>query len=126
MNQILVTDKVIVTKEMRKKKNFYKKIPSSVIYLLVICVSSCSSTACLTFFNIFPNFTSSAVSDELPKITDVKCTSQLTNGRRQITLITCSSSGSKRLVVQGYEQAYYHIISNLIRSWSPKFIYRYL
>lgn len=36
--------------------------------------------------------------------TDVKCTSQLTNGRRQITLITCSSSGSKRLVVQGYEQ----------------------
>ena len=36
--------------------------------------------------------------------TDVKCTSQLTNGRKQITLITCSSSGSKRLVVQAYEQ----------------------
>ena len=36
--------------------------------------------------------------------TDVSCTSQLTNGRRQITLITCSNSGSKRLVVQGYEQ----------------------
>ncbi len=36
--------------------------------------------------------------------TDVKCTSQLTNGRKQITLITCSNSGSKRLVVQGYEQ----------------------
>lgn len=35
---------------------------------------------------------------------DVQCTSQLTNGRRQITLITCSNSGSKRLVVQGYEQ----------------------
>ena len=36
--------------------------------------------------------------------TDVKCTSQLTNGRKQVTLITCSNSGSKRLVVQGYEQ----------------------
>lgn len=35
---------------------------------------------------------------------DVKCTSQLTNGRKQITLITCSNSGSKRLVVQGYEK----------------------
>lgn len=36
--------------------------------------------------------------------TDVNCTSQLTNGRRKLTLITCSNSGSKRLVVQGYEQ----------------------
>lgn len=35
---------------------------------------------------------------------DRSCTSQLTNGRRQITLITCSNSGTKRLVVQGYEQ----------------------
>ncbi len=35
---------------------------------------------------------------------DVKCTSQLTNGKKQITLITCSNSGSKRLVVQGYAQ----------------------
>lgn len=35
---------------------------------------------------------------------DTNCTSQLTNGRRKITLITCSYSGSKRLVVQGYEQ----------------------
>lgn len=36
--------------------------------------------------------------------TDVRCTSQLTNGKKQITLITCTNSGSKRLVVQGYEQ----------------------
>ena len=36
--------------------------------------------------------------------TDVNCTSQLTNGRRKLTLITCSNSGSKRLVIQGYEQ----------------------
>lgn len=36
--------------------------------------------------------------------TDVNCTSQLTNGKRKLTLITCSNSGSKRLVVQGYEQ----------------------
>lgn len=35
---------------------------------------------------------------------DRSCTSQLTNGRRKITLITCSSGGTKRLVVQGYEQ----------------------
>lgn len=35
---------------------------------------------------------------------DGSCTSQLTNGRRKITLITCSNSGTKRLVVQGYEQ----------------------
>lgn len=36
--------------------------------------------------------------------TNKSCTSQLTNGRKQITLITCAYSGSKRLVVQGYEQ----------------------
>ncbi len=36
--------------------------------------------------------------------TDTSCTTQLTNGRKQVTLITCSNSGSKRLVVQGYEQ----------------------
>ncbi len=36
--------------------------------------------------------------------TDTSCTSQLTNGRRKITLITCAYSGSMRLVVQGYEQ----------------------
>lgn len=36
--------------------------------------------------------------------TDTSCTTQLTNGRKQITLITCSNSGSKRLVVQGYAQ----------------------
>ena len=35
---------------------------------------------------------------------DTRCTSQLTNGRRKITLITCSNGGAKRLVVQGYEQ----------------------
>ena len=36
--------------------------------------------------------------------TDVSCTSQLTNGRREVTLITCSYSGTKRLVVQAFEQ----------------------
>lgn len=36
--------------------------------------------------------------------TDVSCTSQLTNGKRKITLITCSHSGTKRLVVQAFEQ----------------------
>lgn len=36
--------------------------------------------------------------------TDVQCTSQRTNGKKQITLITCANSGTKRLVVQGYEQ----------------------
>lgn len=36
--------------------------------------------------------------------TDVSCTSQLTNGKRKITLITCSHSGTKRLVVQAIEQ----------------------
>ena len=36
--------------------------------------------------------------------TDVSCTSQLTNGKREITLITCSYSGTKRLVVQGFEK----------------------
>lgn len=36
--------------------------------------------------------------------TNTQCTSQLTNGRKKITLITCANSGTKRLVVQGYAQ----------------------
>ena len=32
--------------------------------------------------------------------TDVACTSQLTNGKREITLITCSDGGKTRLVVK--------------------------
>lgn len=36
--------------------------------------------------------------------TDVSCTSQLTNGKRKVTLITCSYSGTKRLVVQAFEK----------------------
>lgn len=36
--------------------------------------------------------------------TNTQCTSQLTNGKKKITLITCANSGTKRLVVQGYEQ----------------------
>lgn len=35
--------------------------------------------------------------------TDVSCTSQLTNGKREVTLITCSSDGSERLVVKARE-----------------------
>ena len=38
MNQILVTDKVIVTKEMRKKKNFYKRnIILSIFLMCILC-----------------------------------------------------------------------------------------
>lgn len=36
--------------------------------------------------------------------TNTKCTSQLTNGKKKITLITCANSGTKRLVVQGFAQ----------------------
>ena len=32
--------------------------------------------------------------------TDVSCTSQLTNGRREMTLITCKEYGTKRLVIK--------------------------
>ena len=32
--------------------------------------------------------------------TDTKCTSQLTNGRRELTLITCTNYGTQRLVVK--------------------------
>lgn len=32
--------------------------------------------------------------------TDTKCTSQLTNGRRELTLITCTNHGKQRLVVK--------------------------
>ncbi len=35
--------------------------------------------------------------------TDVKCTSQLTNGKREVTLITCKNSGKQRLVVKARE-----------------------
>ena len=35
--------------------------------------------------------------------TDVKCTSQLTNGKREITLITCTNAGKQRLVVKARE-----------------------
>ena len=34
---------------------------------------------------------------------DVSCTSQLTNGKKEVTLITCSSDGSERLVVKARE-----------------------
>lgn len=35
--------------------------------------------------------------------TDTSCTSQLTNGRKEITLITCSNYGTQRLVVKARE-----------------------
>jgi sortase A len=35
--------------------------------------------------------------------TDVSCTSQLTNGKREITLITCTNYGKQRLVVKARE-----------------------
>ena len=35
--------------------------------------------------------------------TDTSCTSQLTNGRREITLITCTNYGQERLVVKARE-----------------------
>lgn len=35
--------------------------------------------------------------------TDVKCTSQLTNGKREVTLITCTNGGKQRLVVKARE-----------------------
>lgn len=35
--------------------------------------------------------------------TDVKCTSQQTNGKKEITLITCTSSGKQRFVVKAEE-----------------------
>ncbi len=35
--------------------------------------------------------------------TDVRCTSQLTNGKREVTLITCKNSGKQRLVVKARE-----------------------
>lgn len=34
---------------------------------------------------------------------DVSCTSQLTNGKKEVTLITCNSDGSERLVVKARE-----------------------
>ena len=35
--------------------------------------------------------------------TDVSCTSQLTNGKRELTLITCTNYGKQRLVVKARE-----------------------
>ena len=32
--------------------------------------------------------------------TDTRCTSQLTNGRKELTLITCTNYGTQRLVVK--------------------------
>ena len=32
--------------------------------------------------------------------TDTRCTSQLTNGKRELTLITCTNHGKQRLVVK--------------------------
>ena len=32
--------------------------------------------------------------------TDTRCTSQLTNGKKEMTLITCTSNGAKRLIVK--------------------------
>ena len=36
--------------------------------------------------------------------TDVSCTSQLTNGKREITLITCTNYGQERLIVKAREE----------------------
>lgn len=36
--------------------------------------------------------------------TDVSCTTQVTNGKREITLITCTNYGTQRLVVKAREQ----------------------
>ena len=36
--------------------------------------------------------------------TDVSCTSQLTNGQREITLITCTNYGQDRLVIKAREK----------------------
>lgn len=36
--------------------------------------------------------------------TDVSCTSQLTNGKREITLITCTNYGKDRLIVKAREE----------------------
>lgn len=36
--------------------------------------------------------------------TDTRCTSQLTNGKREITLITCTNYGQQRLIVKGREK----------------------
>ena len=35
--------------------------------------------------------------------TDVTCTSQLTNGKRELTLITCTNYGKQRLIVKARE-----------------------
>ena len=35
--------------------------------------------------------------------TDTRCTTQKTNGKREITLITCHNSGKQRLVVKAIE-----------------------
>lgn len=37
------------------------------------------------------------------KPTDVSCTSQLTNGKKEITLITCTNYGTQRLIVKARE-----------------------
>ena len=34
---------------------------------------------------------------------DVSCTSQLTNGRKEVTLITCTNKGKSRLIVKAKE-----------------------
>lgn len=35
---------------------------------------------------------------------DVACTSQLTDGKREVTLITCSNYGTQRLIVKAREE----------------------
>ena len=35
---------------------------------------------------------------------DVACTSQLTNGKKEITLITCTNYGQQRLVVKAVQK----------------------
>lgn len=39
--------------------------------------------------------------------TDVSCTSQLTNGKKEITLITCHGTGNQRLIVKAIEAEEY-------------------
>ena len=46
------------------------------------------------------NVTYEAYKKEIVDPTDVSCTSQLTNGKREMTLITCKNYGTQRLIIK--------------------------
>jgi len=75
-----------------RNKRFFSKVPTLVCGDIVEITDLTNKTLQYEVYDIY------TVSPE-----DVSCTSQLTNGRKEITLITCTNDSSARVIVKAKE-----------------------